>query len=92
MIKKRIKEWLDIHDLENRINKIENQINYQLRHFGNYKNRTKGELELMRKQIDDLLQAVEYLIKNEENKQYIQSAKNLRKRLRNNRTRIEKAA
>jgi molecular chaperone GrpE (heat shock protein) len=91
MIKKIIKDYLDITELEGRVDSLEKEVERQLRHFGNYKNRTDKELDLMRKQVTDVLETIDNLVKQGEYQRDMHRAKNLIKRLKNNKTRIENA-
>lgn len=77
-------------DLEGRIDNLEVEIKRGLRQFGSYKNRSKDELKLMRKQVSDLLETVEALVSHNENNESLERALALRKRLRNNYTRINR--
>ena len=77
--------------MERRIVFLERDVNSSLDKFGDYKNRTRDELGRMRKDIDNLLDGVEALVQQAEHKRDIQRAKQLRGRLRNNQTRIDKA-
>ena len=77
--------------IEDRIVFLERDVNSSLDKFGDYKNRTRDELGQMRKDIDNLLDGVEALVQQAEHKRDIQRAKQLRGRLRNNQTRIDKA-
>ena len=91
MMKKFWKYYLDITDLEGRVDVLEKDIERQLRHFGNYEKRTKEELVFMKKQIGDILKSIDSMIKRREYKDDIPRAKNLLKKLKNNKTRIENA-
>ena len=90
-MKKFLKDYLDITDLEGRVDVLEKDIERQLRHFGNYEKRTKEELVLMKKQIGDILKSIDSMIRRREYKDDIPRAKNLLKKLKNNKTRIENA-
>ena len=80
-----------ITDLEYRVDSLEGEVSRVLKHFGNFKNRSSGELRLMKDQVEDLLASVDALIGHAEHKESIARAKRLRKRLKNHRTRIENA-
>ena len=86
-----MKDYLDITDLEGRVDVLEKDIERQLRHFGNYEKRTKEELVFMKKQIGDILKSIDSMIKRREYKENVPRAKNLLKKLKNNKTRIENA-
>lgn len=96
-----IKKRLGIDEIIRRLDTIEpkvaeieaqmKQMERTLGHFGDYKRRTQEELKLMKDQMEDLLGAVENLIENAETQHKIQEAKALRRRLRNNHTRIKNA-
>jgi hypothetical protein len=79
-----------LDDLEGRMDTLESEVERGMRHFHGYKDRSKKELVLMKNQITDLLQSVEALINHQENKESLDRALNMRKRLRNNLSRIEK--
>lgn len=78
-------------DLEMRVVTLEGHMESMLDSFGSYKSRTKEELEMMNMQISDMLDTVESVIQFQENQMAIDRAARLRKRLRNNKTRISKA-
>ena len=91
MIKKMLKDYLDITKLEDSVALLEKDTDRQLKHFGNYKNRTDKELDLMGKQVSDALEAIDSLIRQGEHRSDMPRVKNLMKRLKNNKTRIENA-
>ena len=80
-----------VDDVDTRMRGIEGDIRSSLNQFGDYKNKTRDELSRMRKDIDNLLDAVDALVRQAEDQQEIKRAKQLRGRLRNNKTRIDKA-
>jgi predicted RNA-binding protein associated with RNAse of E/G family len=84
-------------DLENKVDQIdirlttvEKSVAETLDLFGDYKNRTVEELTLMNGQIDALIRTVDSLVTTSENTLATERAKNLRRRLLNNKTRIDK--
>jgi hypothetical protein len=85
------RRWLGIEELEGRVDDLELQIGSALKHFGNYKNRTAAELQLIRSQLDDLLHAVTNALETIENDAKRQRAASLKRRLLNNLTRVKKA-
>lgn len=87
-----------IDDLEKRLTAAEYSIDslqksteLTLSDFGNYRNRTNCELELMKNQISKLLDEIEGVLELFECSEEISKAKRLRTRLRNNYTRISNA-
>lgn len=83
-----------LKDLEDRVDNIEKnlaEIEGRLTRFGKYEKRTIEELALMKGMVEDSLKSIESLIEREENKDNIKKAINLRTRLKNNQTRINKA-
>ena len=78
------------HRLEQRLDSLEKVVTSALRGFGGKEKRTGEELSLMKHQINNLLDAVEDIIESQENKELIQDAKSLRRKLRNHKTRISK--
>lgn len=81
-------------ELENRVTNIESNLTLmasQLDQFGKYKNRTQDELKLMNEQISLMVDACESLVKDAINQSDIIRAKSVLRRLRNNKTRIQKA-
>jgi hypothetical protein len=92
-----LRNWLGVIDIENklvsleqRISAIEEQVSCTLKHFGNYKNRTKEELVLMRSQLQTLLDSIKNIIESVDNQQHQIRALKLRARLLNNLNRINK--
>jgi len=79
-----------VDNLEGRMNTLEKEVERRIRHFGGYKHRTKKELTLMKKQVADLLETVETLINHQENKEGLDRAYAMRRRLRNHLTRINR--
>lgn len=93
-----LQQWLgigDLHqrvaDLDRRIGSIEMHVASTLQHFGNYRGRTDAELVLMRSQLETMLEAVSNVIDAVENQADKQRAINLKRRLRNNLTRVNSA-
>ena len=80
-----------VESLDHRLTVVEEQVRSTLDHFGDYKNRTERELKLMRVQIDDLLATAEALVQRAEDREHQMRAQRLVRRLKNNRTRIQKA-
>lgn len=84
-----------VNTLDNKVTTLvtafEKHVASALGHFGDFKNRTDKELRLMQNQIDNLLGSVEAIIQHMRNQQDIQRARQLLKRLKNNKTRIQKA-
>lgn len=95
---------MDICELAKRLTELENKVDQidirlssvelsvvaTLDQFGDYKNRTVDELSLMNAQISSLIRTVESLVASSENTSAIERAKKLRRRLLNNKTRIDK--
>jgi hypothetical protein len=80
-----------LDSLEDRVTSLEHSTGLILDGFGNYKNRTNEELKLMELQISKLLAQIDNVLSTLDNKEGIARAKNLRRRLANNQTRIYKA-
>ncbi len=80
-----------VDSLDQRTLRLEEQAQSTLEHFGGYKDRTEGELKLMRDQIDDLVAATEALAQQSEDRDDVMRARRLLRRLKNNRTRIQRA-
>ena len=90
-----------VDNIEYRLGKIEiqaiqtsatiNQMKATLDQFGNFKNQTPAVLNFMEGQIEDLLSAVEALIKAAGTDGALAEAKAMRSRLRNNLTRTRNA-
>jgi len=98
MLIKWLSEKLGIPDILSRLNQLESKLEYleeqthgTLAKFGKYQKRTKGELDLMKNQIDGLIDSIENICNDIENKDKIENAKSLIRRLKNNKTRINKA-
>ena len=100
MVKRFIQQYLGIsalvsqvNDIDQRVEAIDQQVrdiklqtDTTLHHFGDYKNRTEGELKLMKKQVDELIHRFESIeVKTET--EIIMRTRSL-KQLRNHRTRI----
>lgn len=79
-----------VDQIEVKLATVEQHVGSTLDQFGGYKNRTAEELSLMSGQISGLISSVESLILNAENGAAVERAKNLRRRLLNNKTRVEK--
>ncbi|KKM08523.1 hypothetical protein SY88_23335 [Clostridiales bacterium PH28_bin88] len=90
-MKSLLKKWLGIDELEQRVAAIEGVVENQLRCFGKYKTRSEEELKLMKEQIEDLLASIENIICSVENIEGRNRAESLRRRLKNNLTRIDNA-
>lgn len=93
-----LQNWLGITDLQKRVDildermaSIEALVETTLDNFGNYKSRTTEELKLMKKVIDNILHTLDNTIESLEYDTDLDRAKRLRRRLRNNQTRINKA-
>lgn len=84
-----IRKRLD--EVESRVASLEQSTELILKNFGNFKNRTEGELKLMKSQIEDLLNLIENVLTTLENQEGIGRAKRLKTRLKNNLTRISNA-
>ena len=107
MVKKAIKKFFGIDELESQVNNLEqrlgsveiqvsqqaSQMDDALSRFGDYKNRTREELELMEKQIGDLIRRFESIeIETVEEKETVIAIKSRSlKRLKNHRTRAQNA-
>lgn len=74
--------------VETKITALEGEVGRGLENFGNYKNRTKEELDLMRRNIETILDTVNNVIDTLESEEAKNRAIALRKRLKNNQTRI----
>lgn len=90
-----LQQWLGINDLhqqvaelDRRIAQIDTDVTSILQHFGNYRNRTDGELTLMRDQLETMLETVSNVIESVENQADRQRAIGLRRRLKNNLGRV----
>ncbi len=79
-----------VEAIDQRVTTVEFQTKTMLHRFGNYKNRTDGELNLMGEQIEDLLGSFEALVERIEFEEGAARARNLLKRLKNNQGRIRK--
>jgi molecular chaperone GrpE (heat shock protein) len=80
-----------LDNLEARVTSLEHSTGLILDGFGNYKNRTSEELKLMESQISKLLDQIDNVLSTLDNKEGIERARNLRRRLTNNKTRIYNA-
>jgi len=93
-----LQDWLGISDLheqvlelDDRMGQIEALIGSMLQHFGKYKTRTKQELDLMKSQLETMLETVSNVVLAVENLADRQSAASLRYRLKHNLARINTA-
>ena len=77
---------------DTRLSALEYQVESTLNHFGDYKNRTAEELRLMSSQLSDMIETAEALVSAAEHSSAEEQAKSLRRRLKNNLTRAQKAA
>ena len=101
MVKRFVQQMLGIDELEKRVADIDQRLTVveaeerrtqaTLQRFGDYKNRTLKELNLMGGQIEDLIDSVQSLVERSESEDGIRRAKRLLARLKNNHTRIGKA-
>ena len=80
----------DFQRLEQRLDYFEKVVKSALRGFGDKQEKSDEKLNFMKYQINNLLEAVGDIIDHQENKELIQDAISLRRRLRNHRTRINK--
>jgi hypothetical protein len=94
MLKQFFRKYLGIDELERRVDDVDQQvktIELVLNNLGgDFKNRTKKQLNRMGKQIGYLLGSVEALIERGESQDAIERAKALRRRLRYNQGKINK--
>ncbi|SDK89453.1 hypothetical protein [Pseudomonas indica] len=79
-----------LNALDSRVDTLEQHISSSLDNFGDYKNRNEQELQLMKGQIESMINSIESLISAAEYQQSNERAKGLLRRLRNNQTRIAK--
>lgn len=79
-----------VDEVEIRLNALEGEVQRGLKHHGDYKNRSDKELQLMKSQIQTLLDTVNNVLDTLEYKEGAERAKRLRSRLKNNLTRINK--
>lgn len=79
-----------VDQIDIRLTSVEESVAATLNLFGNYKNRTVEELSLMSGQIGALIRSVDSLVNTSENKSATERAKSLRRRLLNNKTRVDK--
>lgn len=77
-----------INALASRVDILEKHISSSLEKFGDYKNRNEQELQLMKGQIESMINSIESIISAAEYQQSNERAKGLLRRLRNNQTRI----
>lgn len=80
-----------LDNLENRVSDLESSTELILKDFGNYQSRTQEELKLMESQVSRLLDQIDDVLSTLDNAEGITRAKSLRRRLKNNHTRIKKA-
>ena len=78
-------------ELEQRSDVLEGRVENLLRDFGGYKNRADGDLNQMREKLDEWVATTEALVRRAEDAEVVERARRLLKRLKNNRTRIQKA-
>lgn len=90
-----VKSKLGISELEARMNELEFKVSNleahvenSLNNFGSYNSRTKEELVFMNKQINEMLSTIESIITYQEYQPSIEKALRMRRRLKNNQTRI----
>lgn len=79
-----------LDEMDMRISSIESHVSSALSQFGDYKNRSEAELLLMKGQIEQMINTIESLVSTAEYQQGNERAKALLRKLRNNRTRIDK--
>jgi hypothetical protein len=102
-IKKWLQDWLDIDDLKERIRRleremgvIENLIKSMMDNFKDYRNKSEGQLNLLKSQVEGILDTIDDFFDKNEDDEALQGSemvgrmKALRKRLRYNRTLIER--
>ncbi|MFQ5560346.1 MAG: hypothetical protein ACE5FU_07165 [Nitrospinota bacterium] len=77
-----------VSSLEGRVEALEGEVDRGMKHLGNYEKRTDEELLLMKNQVTDLLTSTDALISTQENNEGLKRAKQLKRRLKNNLTRI----
>ncbi len=87
---------LGLPELEQRVKALEVNVNdlerdFKSAAFGDYKNKTRDELNQLREDIGNLLDSVEALVKQVEGQDEIERAKKLLHQLRYNRTKIQNA-
>lgn len=91
-VRKRIVELeTRVDSLEDKVTSLERSTALTLETFGNYRNRTNEELELMELQVSKLLEVINNVLSTLDNQEGVLRARNLQRRLRNNHTRIRKA-
>jgi len=93
VVKQLLREMLGLPDLEKRVQRIEirlDEVESKVRNFGDYRNQSSRKLKEMHEEISTLLETVEALVKEREHRVNLLEAKRLRKRLKNNKTRIER--
>jgi light-regulated signal transduction histidine kinase (bacteriophytochrome) len=93
-----IRRWLGIPKIEARVDQLEGMmgeidrlVSKSLDSYGQYSSRSTEELRLMKTDIDNLIDTMENMMKAIEDEAHIKRAKDLLRRLRNNRTRIMNA-
>jgi hypothetical protein len=102
-IKGWFQDWLGIIDLKERVRSleremgaIENLIKTMMDSFKDYKNKSEGELNLLKHQVSGILESIDDFFGKNENEEVLQGSemvdrmKSLRRRLRYNRTLIER--
>ncbi|MEC6814273.1 hypothetical protein VXS05_04290 [Photobacterium toruni] len=91
----------DFADIEARLSRLENRvtslesnfsmIELSISNFGDYKNRTREELNLMKGQFSMLVDTLESMLNKTISDDDAVRAKALKRRLKNNQTRVQKA-
>ena len=95
-VREALRGWLGVADLEKRLavveqrlNQLEKDVDRTLQSFGRYQERTRKELVLMKDVVQDYLDDIDELLNKEVNGEPKDRIIALRRRLRNNLTRIE---
>lgn len=96
-----LQRWLGIGDLHQQVAELDKRIDSieihvahvaaTLQYFGKYSSRTDEELTLMRSQLETMLETVSNVIETVKSQADKQRAAQLRKRLRYNLTKLDKA-
>ena len=79
-----------VDEIDKRTSTIESHVSLALNEFGDYKNRNQQELSFMKGQVELMIKSIESLVITAEYQQSDEQAKSLLRKLKNNRTRIEK--
>jgi hypothetical protein len=79
-----------VDEIDVRVSTVETHVSSALDKFGDYKNRNETELFLMKGQIESMISSIESLVAAAEYQRSNDRAKTLLRRLRNNRTRVNK--